>query len=222
MAVIALGFNCIGNVILTNQLVLGENALGVRGSAIATAIARALQTIFILTLLSIKKFEFIPTLKSFVIQRRIVMNTTSKAMPILFNEFLFAFGTVVMVKLRGKYSVEALTANAIYATITMGVFSPLYHGMNAGITVFVGNELGANNLKAAEYNAKHLYVLAVLTGLIAGAVLVGLSGVIPNVWDINQEAKRIASQMLLFYGILYFGIMIANSAYSIQRAGGRV
>ncbi|WP_051418404.1 MATE family efflux transporter [Mesoplasma seiffertii] len=222
MALIALGFNCLGNVILTDQTVLGDNALGVRGSAVATAIARALQTVFIVTLLTIKKFEFIPIWRSFIIQKRIVMNTTAKAMPILFNELLFAFGTVVMVKLRGKYSVEALTANAIYATITMGVFSPLYHGMNAGITVFVGNELGANNLKAAEYNAKHLYIIAVLTGIVAGAILAGLSGIIPNIWEINSEAKRIASQMLLFYGLLYFGVMIANSAYSIQRAGGRV
>ncbi|WP_051350832.1 MATE family efflux transporter [[Acholeplasma] multilocale] len=224
MSLIALTFNVLGNLLLTDAVILGSAApnLGVRGSAIATVIARSLQTIFIVTLLSIKRFEFIPTTQSFRVQKRIIANTSKKAMPILINELAFAFGAVVMVKMRGTYSVEALTANAIYATVTMAIFSPLYHGMNAGVTALVGNQLGANNLKQAEYNAKHLYGLAIIIGLVFGLSLVALSGVLPSIWHITPEAHRIARWMLLMYGLTYTGLMIANTAYSILRAGGQV
>lgn len=79
---------------------------------------------------------------------------------------------VVQVKLRAYYSLDALTANAIFSTIIAALYTPLYHGFAARTSVLVGSRLGANNLEEAEYNGKHLVILSFLVGIIAGLILV--------------------------------------------------
>ncbi|ATZ18557.1 MATE efflux family protein [Williamsoniiplasma somnilux] len=225
MSLIALSTNCLMNVFLTAPTFLGSfGGLGVQGTAIATFSARILQMIFIVALLSIKRYEFIPGWYSFKIQKNVFSRSMKKASPLLMNELLFAFAAVLQVKLKGMYSVEALTANAIFSTITTAIFSPLYHGLNAGITVFVGNSLGANKLDEAQFNARYLLGLGLVIAVIASSILIGMSYVIPQTMfsSANAESQRIAFWMLFIYAFIYPATMVANAAYSILRAGGAV
>ncbi|AXK51050.1 MATE family efflux transporter [Spiroplasma alleghenense] len=225
MSVISLVTNCILNVFLTAPSFLGEfQGLGVLGCAWATFTSRCIQSIFIVTLCAIKRFEFIPNSQSFIIQGKILKNSLGKAMPIVMNELFAATSLILQIKLRASYSVEALTANAIYSTIVMSFFWPLYHGMNAGISAFVGNELGANRLNEAQYNAKHLMFMSLGIGLAFGVILSIASPWIPGLifTSSNAEAQRIAHFMLLFYGIFYPLITISNACYSTLRTGGAV
>lgn len=225
MSLIALSTNCLMNLFLTSPSFLADfQGLGVRGTAIATFSARILQTLFIVSFLAIKRYEFIPHWNSFKIERRLFGKSMTKAMPILFNELLFAFAAVIQVKFKGMYSVEALTANAIFATVTFAIFSPLYHGLNAGITVFVGNSLGAGKLDEAQHNAKYLMGLGFMIAIVASAALLGMSFVVPPIMfsSANAEAQRIAVWMLFIYGCIYPATMLANAAYSVMRAGGAV
>ncbi|AHI54118.1 MATE efflux family protein [Spiroplasma sabaudiense Ar-1343] len=225
MSIISLATNCFLNVFLTAPTFLGDfNGLGVKGCAWATTSSRAIQTIFIVSLCAIKRFEFIPIRSSFVVQNQILKKSMNKAMPIVLNELFAALGLIIQIKLRATYSVEALTANAIYTTIVMSFFWPLYHGMNAGISAFVGNELGANRLKEAQYNAKHLMFMSVGIGMLFGGILAVSSSWIPGLIfnSSNLEAQRIAKYMLLFYGIFYPLITISNACYSTLRTGGAV
>jgi Na+-driven multidrug efflux pump len=145
-----------------------------------------------------------------------------KAAPIIFNELLYAFGQVLIVKLKGMYSVEVLTANAMYATVIAALLSPLYHGLNAGISVFVGNELGANRFDIAQYNAHHLIFTSIIIGLMFGLIMMGVSFVVPDILfsAANAEAKRNATWMMFSFGIVYPIYVICNSCYSIMRTGG--
>ncbi|WP_338972852.1 MATE family efflux transporter [Spiroplasma endosymbiont of Panorpa germanica] len=225
MSIISLVTNCILNVFLTAPSFLGDfKGLGVGGCAWATFSSRVIQTIFVVSLCSIKRFEFIPNRTSFVVQSAILKNSLSKAMPIVMNELFAATSLILQIKLRASYSVEALTANAIYSTIVMSFFWPLYHGMNAGISAFVGNELGANRLNEAQYNAKHLMLISVGIGLAFGGILAITSPWIPGLifTSSNREAQRIAHYMLLFYGIFYPLVTISNACYSTLRTGGAV
>lgn len=196
MSIVSLVTNCILNLFLTAPVFLGDfEGLGVTGTALATAISRVLQFIVIMGVISIKRFEFFPVWRSFSIPPKIGTQVILKATPIIINELLYAFGQVLIVKLKGMYSVEVLTANAMYTTVIAALLSPIYHGMNAGISVFVGNELGANRLDIAEYNGTHLLKTSVVIGVIFGLLLMGLSFVVPDLLfsNANDEAKRNAT-----------------------------
>ncbi|PPE06120.1 MATE family efflux transporter [Williamsoniiplasma lucivorax] len=225
MSIISLAANVVMNVFLTSPTFLGNfHGLGVQGTALATVLGRVLQTLFIIGLLSWKRFEFIPHWSSFKVEKPILMKTMHKAAPLLFNEILFSVGLMIQVKLRGSYSLDALTANAMFATITGVIFSPLYHGINAGITTFVGNDLGANKIEQAKQNSKHLIFIGLVIALLAGALLAGLSFVIPGVLFSNSvaEAQRIAIWMIFIYSLFYIFVMTSNIFYSVLRAGGKV
>ncbi|ATZ17043.1 MATE efflux family protein [Williamsoniiplasma luminosum] len=225
MSIIALIANSVMNVFLTAPTFLGDfKGLGVTGTAVATVSSRVLQMLFIIGLLGWKRFEFIPLWISFKIERALLKKTMHKAAPLLFNEVLFSFGLVLQVKLRGEYSNEAMTANAMFATISGVIFSPLYHGINAGITAFVGNDLGANKIQEAKRNSKHLIFIGIAIAIIAATILASLSFVIPKILfsNSNPEAQRIGIWMLFIYSLFYVFVMTSNIFYSILRAGGKV
>ncbi|KAF5295776.1 hypothetical protein FQA39_LY12949 [Lamprigera yunnana] len=129
-------------IILVMITEVGTSELGVQGSAIATVIARILQTAFIVGLLSVKKFEFIPRFHSFAVPTKLLKKIGTKASPILVNEMLYAVETLLR--------------------------------------------------------------LSIIMALIFGLALVGLGSVIPSDLKIpNAETNRIASGMLMVYGVGY-------------------
>ncbi|QEH61426.1 MATE efflux family protein [Spiroplasma chinense] len=225
MSAISLVANFTCNVFLTAPTFIpGFIGFGIEGSAAGTVASRVLQTVFIFVLLGIKKFEFIPSIKHFKIERTVLRVALIKSMPILLNETLFALGQVVQVKLRAMYSVDSLSANAMYETMLMAFFSPMYHGLNAGISVLVGNELGAQNFDKAQYNAKHLMRLSfmIATGFLM--IFSGLSFVLPKLIfpNITKEGLRIGQWMIFIYTMTYPIILLNSCVYSILRAGGNV
>ncbi|WP_338969445.1 MATE family efflux transporter [Spiroplasma endosymbiont of Labia minor] len=225
MSVIALITNGILNVFLTAPNFLGNfKGLGVEGCAIATYSSRILQLIFVISLCLIKRFEFLPHKESWLVSRYISKKIFSKALPILLNEILFSVGVVMQVKMRSMYSVESLTANAMFSTVQGLIFFPLYHGFSAGVSIFVGNELGANRMDVAKTNAHYLLTLGLITGIIAGWTFAGISYFIPNLLfsNSNPEAKRIAFWFMFIYGIIYPFIMVTNCCYATIRTGGAV
>ncbi|KAF5275444.1 hypothetical protein FQR65_LT16662 [Abscondita terminalis] len=157
----------------------------------------------------------------FCVKKELIRNTVVKALPILLNETLYAVGQVLQVKLKAEYSYDALNANAMFETIQMAFFSPLYHGINAGIAVFVGNQLGAGNLENARYNGRHLVRLSILIGAIFGLSLVGASFALPGLifTGSTSNAQHMGTQLMLIYGAIYPVVIINNGCYSILRAG---
>ncbi|AHI52499.1 MATE family efflux transporter [Spiroplasma culicicola] len=225
MSAISLVANLTCNIFLTAPTFLGDfQGFGIEGAAFGTVASRILQTFFVIGLLSIKRFEFIPSIRHFKIQNDILRRSLSKSLPILMSETLFAFGMVMQVKLRAQYSVDSLSANAMYETMLMAFFSPMYHGLNAGISTLVGNELGAEKFDRAKYNAKHLMRLSFIIGIVFMTIFSGLSFVIPKLIfpHTTAEGLHIGEWMIFMYTMVYPIIMINNCVYSILRAGGNV
>ncbi|QBQ07364.1 MATE family efflux transporter [Spiroplasma gladiatoris] len=225
MSSISLVANALCNVFLTAPTFIPNfTGYGVVGAALGTVSSRILQSIFILVLLGIKKFEFIPSIKHFKIPKYILRISLIKSLPILLNETLFALAQVVQVKLRAQYSADSLSANAMYETMLMAFFSPMYHGLNAGISTLVGNELGAQNFKKAKYNAKHLMRLSFMIACGFLVIFAGLSWVIPKLIFPNTtpEGIKIGEWMVFIYSMTYPVILMNTCVYSILRAGGNV
>ncbi|ARU92200.1 MATE efflux family protein [Spiroplasma clarkii] len=224
MSFIALFANLMCNTFLTAPTFAGYNGFGILGVAFGTVASRTLQTVFVISLLSIKRFEFIPSWRHFKIDRLIVSSSLKKTLPILVNETLFVFGQVMQVKLRSEYSVDSLTANAMYETVLMAFFSPMYHGLNAGISTLVGNELGAQSFDKAKYNAKQLMRLSFMIAIGFMAIFSWLSFFIPGLIfrGSSSEAIRIGQWMIFAYAMTYPFILLNSCVYSILRAGGNV
>ncbi|WP_339022953.1 MATE family efflux transporter [Spiroplasma endosymbiont of Crioceris asparagi] len=227
MAVIALVSNFTGNAIFTlpNSILSGIIGIGygVQGSGIGTGISRVFQLVFILLLLNFKKYEFIPRWASFKIPLGVWTKAMKKALPLVASEIMFSLGVVLQVKLKAKYSADSLTANAIFETVLTILFSPIYHGFSAGISVLVGNTLGKKKFEEANYNAEHLIKLSVMISVILMMMGFLMAYLVPNhlYTNASHEAKNIAFWTIAIYSFFYPIVIVDNSCYSIIRTGGK-
>ncbi|UZQ29420.1 MAG: hypothetical protein OHM56_09575 [Spiroplasma phoeniceum] len=219
ISAIALSTNWFMNPFLIEQnFIANFNGIGVQGSAIATSASLILQLVFIIVLFSYKRYKFIPR-NWWHFDGYFTKRSFQKAWPIVLNEIFWSVGMVVQVNLRAYYSLDALTANAIFSTIIAALYTLLCHWFAAESSALFGSRLRANNLEETEYNGKHSVILSFLVGIIAGLILVAGGWFLPELLFVNNtpEKIRISHWMLFACGLWYPYLIIAAKSYVIIR-----
>lgn len=206
---------------VANYLLIYVARLGVTGAGIATLLARLVELI-VIVIISEKThyFTFKEVFHHFTIEKRLFRTITKKGFPLLINELLWSSG-MVMVSL--AYASRPNVLAAFGVVNTMGnLFMILFIGLSVGISVMVGNLLGAGKIEEAKYNAKRLTMLGVIMGMIISAIMISLSGVIPEIFkEVNADQKHLASQLMIVYFSFVPFFVIASSNFMILRSGGR-
>ena len=67
-----------------------------------------------------------------------------------------------------------------------------------------------------------MIVFSVFFGIAIGAVMIALSGVFPLLYKTSDEARDIASHMIVFSALAMPFTAIAHSAYYTIRSGGKI
>ncbi len=195
---------------------------GIIGCAISIIIGKITQLFFILIFIFIKKYEFIPN-RIFSINKTIWVTPFKKSLMIAFNEFLWSLSILMQVKLLSMYSLETLTANAIFTTIASIIIYPTYHGLSAGVAVMIGNNLGDNKLEIAYINSKRLIWITLILGIIMSFLIFGMSFLFGYVFtNISKEIYELTKQFFIVYSFSLTALMLNGSFYSIIRSGGKV
>ena len=180
---------------------LGAPALGIRGAALATVIARAVE---LALAVGINK-------KKGNVQLR-WRGLLEKADKLLFHDFLRYTMPVIGASLVWgiafmSYSVvlghmdgDAVAANSIVA-VAKSLLSCLIRGVGGGAGIMIGNLLGANLLdKAKQYGAR-LTKLSALVGIGTGLLLVAMTPVIMNITQLTPKAAEYLKIMIAFTGL---------------------
>ena len=180
---------------------LGAPALGIRGAALATVIARAVE---LALAVGINK-------KKGNVQLR-WRGLLEKADKLLFHDFLRYTMPVIGASLVWgiafmSYSVvlghmdgDAVAANSI-VSVAKSLLSCLIRGVGGGAGIMIGNLLGANLLgKAKQYGAR-LTKLSALVGIGTGLLLVAMTPVIMNITQLTPKAAEYLKIMIAFTGL---------------------
>lgn len=180
---------------------LGAPALGIRGAALATVIARAVE---LALAVGINK-------KKGNVQLR-WRGLLEKADKLLFHDFLRYTMPVIGASLVWgiafmSYSVvlghmdgDAVAANSIVA-VAKSLLSCLIRGVGGGAGIMIGNLLGANLLDKAKGYAARLTKLSALVGIATGLLLVAMAPVIMNITQLTPKAAEYLKIMIAFTGL---------------------
>ena len=180
---------------------LGAPALGIRGAALATVIARAVE---LALAVGINK-------KKGNVQLR-WRGLLEKADKLLFHDFLRYTMPVIGASLVWgiafmSYSVvlghmdgDAVAANSIVA-VAKSLLSCLIRGVGGGAGIMIGNLLGANLLDKAKGYAARLTKLSALVGIATGLLLVAMTPVIMNITQLTPKAAEYLKIMIAFTGL---------------------
>lgn len=176
---------------------LGAPALGVKGAAIATLMARVLETFLLIGyiywsngVLAAKINELFSFDKSFVKMISLTM------VPVLLNEACWGLGSVMYNVIYGRIGTQAIASVQIATTVN-NLFMVVIFGIGSATLVMVGNEIGKGNNENGYNYAKKSIILGCLVGVILSIGIILFSGTIVGVFDVSNEVKVWAKDILL-------------------------
>ncbi len=195
---------------------------GLLGCAYSVILGNFFQIIFLVIFIFWKKYEFIPN-RIWNLNGTVLTLASKKSIIITINELLWSFSMLIQVKLLSIYSLDSLTANAILTTFTSILLVPAYHGISAGISVLVGNNLGNNELKIAEINSKRLIILTTCLGIFLGSILAIFGLLVGYIFsNSSNDVISLTKKFMIIYSFATPFLMINGTIYSIIRSGGLV
>ena len=199
----------------------GVPALGVKGAAIATVMARIVE--FLIVIIFMVKYENKICLRVkhlLKVDKIILKDFMVNCTPVLFNEFLWSTGSTMISIIIGRLGTETVAANSISNVVFQFVTVFIFRLSNA-TAVIIGNTIGeGKNEKAKEYS-RTVGVLSILMGIMAGVVILLIRPIVVDFYNVSQTTKDIAIQIMNSMSIIVifqsFGITLMMG---VLRGGG--
>lgn len=214
------------NLILNYILIFGKfgaPVLGVKGAAIATVIARYIETLYLIinTQRLQKRFLFIQkAFRSLYIPGDIVKKILVTGTPLILNEVLWSVGTTLI---NQSYSTRGLTVvAAVNITSTVwNLFCVIMFAMGSAVSILIGQQLGANEIeKAKDTDNKLLFFTVVLH--IGIGILIALSApFIPMIYNTEDVVRQLTTRLLFVSGAALPIHAFAHVTYFTIRSGGK-
>lgn len=219
------GISFIINTVFNYLLIFGKfgfPALGVRGAAIATVMARVVE----LSLLLYAVYHDIGPLKAKFNElvdwnKAFVMKYINLVTPVILNEGFWALGQVLYSIAYARIGEEA--AAAIQLTITIqNIFFVLIRGLSNACAVMIGNNIGKRNMEKAYDYAIYFIVISGIGGLLLGLTMAATPDLILKLFrNLNPSLYATVRSLLIIMGLSFFiRSTAATIIVGVLRGGG--
>lgn len=192
MPVIVSGVAIFINICLNYTLITGKfgmPALGVRGAAVGTLVARFIECILVVGGIYLSKGPGAAKLREmFDLSIGFLKKYFSTVTPVIFNEFLWGLGITLYALAYGRMGDGAVAAITITQTIE-DLFVSAFMGLSSATGVILGNEMGAGNLKDAKRHAGYFLRFCLVLSIGFAILIYLLRGGIVGMYDISPTVK---------------------------------
>lgn len=219
---IAVGVNlCLNYVLIFGRF--GAPKLGVAGAAIATVISRfvELAIVSVWTHTHAGANPFIRgAYRSLRVPRRLIGQIVRQGLPLMLNETLWAGGLSVVTQCYSVRSLEVVAAANISQTF-FNVFSVAFLAVGLAIGIIIGQMLGAGEFDKARESVTRLSVLAVLVGIVAAGVYLGIAHLAPLLYNVSDDIRLLATRLMQITALVMPLDAYVTACYFTMRSGGR-
>ena len=202
---------------------LGLPAMGVRGAALATVIARVIETIIVIAWTHIKSAKnrfIIGAYRGLRIPKSICIGIFKKGLPLMLNEMLWASGMAVIAQCYAVRGLHVVAAQNISSTIS-NLFNIVYIQLGACISVIVGQQLGAGRLKEAKDSANKMIVFGVFCCTIVSLIMIAVGKFFPEIYNTERAIKNLATTFIIISAAVMPVCAFSHCAYFTLRSGGK-
>ena len=200
---------------------LGAPRMEIEGAALATLISRLFEFCFIcgFFLFGDKKIGY-RVKHIFMKCSDLIKEYVRIGIPVLISDALLAFGNNAVAMVMGRIGAGFVAANAI-TTVTVQISTVLIQGMANASAIITGHTLGAGDKEKAQREGVTFLGLGTILGVVAGGMIMILGPAMINFYDITEETKVIADQLMLAIGfIIIFQAMNSILTKGVLRGGG--
>jgi len=197
------------NIVLNSVFIFGLGpapAMGARGAALATLIARIVELIWCFVL-SLKKSYIHPALSDLFAHDKALLKSFVKCLlPLMGAALAWGIGFTSYTSFMGHLGVDAAASNSV-ASVVRDMVCCFCNGIASGGGIMVGNELGAKNLKTGKLYGDRLVKIAFLCGFFSTLVMLAFTPLILAFVKLSSGAQS-----------LLLGMMVIMAVYMIGRA----
>ncbi|MDR7871211.1 MAG: MATE family efflux transporter [Tissierellaceae bacterium] len=200
---------------------LGFPALGVKGAAIGTIIARFAELGFLIYTIYKTKGVLAASIKELIDWNKEFLNRYIKTVsPVILNEGFWSLGHIMYSIAYASIGKEATAAIQLTTTI-QNIFFVLIRGLANACSVMVGNKIGAQEKDEAYDYAIKFISMSTILGLLLGVTMSLTPDLTLKLFKIEPELYEVAKKILIIMGFTFF-VRTYNSTVivGVLRGGG--
>ena len=200
---------------------LGAPRMEIAGAAVGTLISRVFELLFICGYFFFIDKRIKYRLRHvFMRARDLVGEYFRISLPVLISDSLLALGMNAVGMIMGRIGKEFVAANAV-TTIVQQLSSVLTQGVSNASGIITGHTMGRGDYEQAQTEGYTFLIMGLLIGLLAAVIIAVLRTPIINFYDISNEAKAIAGDLMdAIIIIVVFQCMSSILTKGVLRAGG--
>lgn len=201
----------------------GLPALGVKGAALATVLARIVEMTIVIVYAHTHKarFAFLQGLyRTILIPKDLCKRILLKGIPIFFNEFLWAGGIAAMTQSYSLCGLEVIAGLNI-SNALCNLLNVVFIALGNAVGVLSGQTLGEGKFEEAKENAFHLMWFTAGICLVLTAILELLAGAFPLLYDTEPEVRALATNFIRINALFFPVQGYLNALYFTLRSGGK-
>lgn len=202
---------------------LGLPALGVRGAAIATLIARILETVIIAVyVLRDKRLQF--RLSSLVGTDRLLLRDFVKyGMPIIAGQLVWAANMLCSSAIMGRQTAQGAVAAMSIAGTVNNLAYVVMNGMSGAVGIITGKTIGAGLEDKMRQYAKTVQILFLGLGLITGVAVFFVKEPIISLYAVSDSAVLEATRYINVLSVTLVGTCYqAACLFGLVKSGGDI
>ncbi len=181
---------------------LGFSAMGIKGAAFATVIARGTELIFILSMVYGKKLlQAAPLKELFTFPKGMLRKYFHAALPVTLNESAWALGTVIYSWVFSQVSTEALVVITIVQNIER-LLLVFFHGGGNAAGILIGKLVGSGDYENAYKVSKKLCILNAVFSLLVATVFIFIRPLVLIPYNVDEAIRSQALNILFLTALI--------------------
>lgn len=199
----------------------GAPALGVRGAAVGTILARCSELLLVTLYMYFKEdvtgFRFSDC---FRLKNEMIRDYTRHSLPVLGNEMLWGLGISVTAAIIGRIGSVFVTANSIASVLNQLAMVSVI-GVGNAAAVITGKLIGEGRIERAKRAANTILVGSVFVGMFNCAMIFILRPIFLSFYSITPEAYEVTYTVMGVLALLHLSLAIdVTCIIGILRGGG--
>ena len=200
---------------------LGAPRMEIQGAALGTLVTRILEASIIVFYFMTKEKKINYRVNDlFLSTKEYTMLYITISLPVLVSDTFLALGNNMLAVIMGHIGANFVAAYAIIATISR-MTTVFVQGVSNASSIMTGNTLGAGDKEKTYRQGITFAGMAVVIGLVAGGVLLIITPLVINIFEISEETNIIARQLMYAMSfIMIFQAVQGILTKGVLRGGG--